>query len=168
MPRLRRRLHNHAMKSSQRNHFTQSRSLRKAPVLLLAALFCGFAAAQAPASHPLTGTWTWTLPGKSCLETWQYSANGTRQVSSDDEVTQADYAVPSRPSLLGFYRLVETVTQSNGKPDCAGDLHEASGDSVTHFIQLSPKLDQMIVCKEESLKACFGPLKRAPEQAARN
>lgn len=96
------------------------------------------------------------------METWQYGTNGNRQVNSGDEVSRADYEIPSRPSLLGFYRLVETVTQSNGKPDCAGDLHEASGDSVTRFIQLSPKRDQMIVCKEESLKACFGPLKRLP------
>ena len=67
------------------------------------------------------------------------------------------------PSLLGFYRLVETVTESNGKRDCSGDLHEASGEPLTRFIQLSPKRDQFIVCKKEELKACFGPLRRLKE-----
>lgn len=120
------------------------------------------AASSAPAPRPLLGTWSWTLPGKSCAETLQYRSNSTRQSRSGEELTQADYDIAAMPSLLGFYRLVETVTQSNGKPDCAGDLHEASGESSTRFIQFSPQLDQLIVCKEESLKACFGPLKRVP------
>ena len=67
------------------------------------------------------------------------------------------------PSLLGFYRLSETVTQSNDKPDCAGDVHPAGGEPVTRFVQFSPKHDQFIVCKQEELKACYGPLKRMPE-----
>ena len=119
--------------------------------------------ANAPTgTHPISGQWTWTLPGKACTETLQYRTGGKRLGSSGEEVTEAEFQITPLPSLLGFYRLVETVTQSNGKADCAADLHEASGNSVTRFIQLSPKLDQMIVCKEESLKACFGPLKRAP------
>ena len=114
-------------------------------------------------THPILAKWTWTLPGKVCTETLQYRTGGKRLGSSGEEVTESEFQITPTPSLLGFYRLVETVTQSNGKPDCAGDLHEASGNSVTRFIQLSPKLDQMIMCREESLKACFGPLKRVPE-----
>lgn len=146
--------------------------------IILAALLCSAAAAQAagPKSpltastaaatpHPLAGRWAWTLPGKSCTETLAYGAGtgGTRQGSSGDEVTQSRYDVAALPSLLGFYRLTETVTESNVKPDCAGDLHEATGEPVIRFIQFSPKKDQLIVCKEESLQACFGPLKRAPQ-----
>lgn len=149
--------------------------------IILAALLCSVAAAQAAgplppkppsnapsaatAQHPLAGRWAWTLAGKSCTETLAYSAgtNGTRQGSSGDEVTQSRYDVSAMPSLLGFYRLTETVTQSNAKPDCSGDLHDASGEPVTRFVQFSPKKDQLIVCKEESLQACFGPLKRVPK-----
>ncbi len=133
-------------------------------------LLCSFASVQAagpsstapavPAQHPLTGSWTWTLPGKQCTETWQYRSNGTRTGSSGEETLQSRYEISAMPSLLGFYRLVETVTEGNGKKDCPGDLHQASGEPVTRFIQFSPKRDQIIVCKEESLKACFGPLKR--------
>ena len=137
---------------------------------LLAALLCSLASAQAaqslptlPAQHPLAGSWSWALPGKQCTENLQYRANGTRQGSSGEEVTQSSYEVSAKPSLLGFYRLTETVTEGNGKKDCSGDLHEAPGEPVTRFIQFSPKKDQLIVCREESLKACFGPLKRAPQ-----
>ena len=131
---------------------------------LVATPSIGAGPASAPAAgvHPILGQWTWTLPGKACTETLQYRTGGKRLGSSGEEVTEAEFQITPLPSLLGFYRLVETVTQSNGKADCAADLHEASGNSVTRFIQLSPKLEQMIVCKEESLKACFGPLKRAP------
>ena len=120
------------------------------------------AVAPPPVTHPISGQWTWTLPGKACTETLQYRTGGKRLGSSGEEVIESEFQIAAMPGLLGFYRLVETVTQSNGKPDCAGDMHEAAGNSVTRFIQLSPRLDQMIVCKEESLKACFGPLKRVP------
>ena len=138
--------------------------------LLFVAALCSVGApsiaagpANAPTgTHPISGQWTWTLPGKACTETLQYRTGGKRLGSSGEEVTESEFQITPLPGLLGFYRLVETVTQSNGKPDCAGDLHEALGNSVTRFIQLSPRLDQMIVCREESLKACFGPLKRVP------
>ena len=114
-------------------------------------------------THPISGKWTWTLPGKACTETVEYSTSGKRLGTSGEDVLESEFQITPTPSLLGFYRVVETVTQSNGKPDCAGDVHAAPGDSVTRFIQLSPKLDQMIVCREESLKACFGPLKRVSD-----
>ncbi|MBW8722719.1 MAG: hypothetical protein JF626_12905 [Polaromonas sp.] len=120
------------------------------------------APAAAPAAHPLVGTWSWTLPGKTCTETWQYRADGKRLGTSGEEVTQSDYQVPAKPTTTGFYPLTETVTNSNGKRDCSGDLHADGDESVIRFIQFSPKQDQFIVCKAASLEACFGPLKRVP------
>ena len=134
-----------------------------------AALLCSLASAQAagpipatPAQHPIVGSWTWALPGKPCAETYKYRVNGTRTGTSGEEATLSDYEISPVPSLLGFYRLVETVTDANGKRDCSGDLHEESDERITRFIQLSPKGDQLIVCKTESLQACFGPLQRVP------
>lgn len=132
------------------------------PAALLCSLITAHAAPPA-APHPLASSWTWTLPGKTCTETWHYRADGTRHASSGEEVSQSRYQVSALPSLLGFYRVTETVTQSNGKPDCAGDVHDTGGVPVTRFIQFSPKHDQLIVCREESLKACFGPLQRMAE-----
>jgi hypothetical protein len=118
---------------------------------------------QAPAAHPLTGKWTWTLPGKACTEIVHFRADGKRAGTSGEEVTEADFQITLKPSLFGFYRLNETLTVANGKRDCAGDLHVAGDESTTRFIQLSPKNDQLIVCKTESLQACYGPLRRAAE-----
>ena len=132
-------------------------------VIAIEAIAADPAVAPPSGTHPISGKWTWTLPGKACTETLQYRTGGKRMGSSGEEVIESEFQIAAMPSLLGFYRLVETVTQSNGKPDCAGDMHEAAGNSVTRFIQLSPRLDQMIVCREESLKACFGPMKRMPE-----
>lgn len=139
--------------------------MRKPFPFPLAALLCGVTllGAAEPAPHPIVGNWAWTLPGKQCSETLKYRADGTRSGSSGEEVTQARYEVSAMPSLLGFYRLAETISESNGKRDCSGDLHEASAEPVTRFIQFSPKRDQFIVCQEEELRACFGPLKRVNE-----
>ena len=143
-----------------------------ASLVLPALLCCGLAQAQsarpaptakpagAAATHPLVGTWSWTLPGKPCTETWQYRADGRRLGTSGEEVTQGDYQVSAKPTTTGFYPLTETVTGSNGKRDCSGDLHADGDESVVRFIQFSPKQDQFIVCKTASLEACFGPLKR--------
>ena len=144
-------------------------------LLIPALLSCGLAQAQspaaapsaakpatAPAQHPLIGTWTWTLPGKTCTETLQYRADGKRLGTSGEEVTQGDYQVPLKPTAAGFYPQTETVTNSNGKRDCSGDLHANGDESVLRFIQFSPKQDQFIVCKGASLEACFGPLRRVP------
>ena len=133
--------------------------------VLLCSLFSAHAAEPLPsarAPHPLIGSWSWTLPGKSCTEQLHYRANGTRQGSSGEETTKSSYEVTALPSLMAFYRLSETVTDSNGKRDCSGDLHNTTGEPVIRFIQFSPKKDQLIVCREETLKACFGPLKRLP------
>lgn len=139
-------------------------------LFLLTPLLCGLLSAQAappktaapaaPAQHPLTASWSWTLPGKQCTESLQYRASGTSTGASGAEETQSRYEVSPLPSVPGFYRIAETVTESNGKPDCAGDVHEVTGEPVIRFIQFSPKRDLLIVCKAESLKECFGPLKR--------
>jgi hypothetical protein len=121
------------------------------------------ASAPATALHPITGKWTWTLPGKACLETIHYRADGKRLGTSGEEVTEGDFQITPKPSLFGFYRISETLTVANGKRDCAGDLHVAGDESSIRFIQFSPKNDQLIFCKTESLQACFGPLRRAPQ-----
>jgi hypothetical protein len=85
-----------------------------ASLVLPALLCCGLAQAQsarpAPAAkpagaaavHPLVGTWSWTLPGKSCTETWQYRADGRRLGTSGEDVTQGDYQAAAKPTTTGF------------------------------------------------------------------
>jgi len=133
--------------------------------LLFTALLCNLASAQTALPvqpHPLSGVWSWTLPGTSCSESLHYRTDGMRESRSGEEVTLSRYEVSALPGLTGFYRVTETVTESNAKADCAGDLHAAPGEAVIRFIQFSPRRDQLLVCREESLKACYGPLRRLP------
>ena len=123
----------------------------------------GPAGAQASGVHPIAGKWTWTLPDKACVETLHYRTDGTRTGASGEEATQGNFQVTAKPSLLGFYRLTETVSVANGKPDCSGDQQAAGAENIVRYIQFNPKQDLFIVCKNESLQACYGPLQRAPE-----
>jgi hypothetical protein len=142
------------------------------PVMLLTTALCAVSVqaraadpvtVQKAGAHPITGKWAWTVAGTSCNETLQYRTDGTRVGASGEEMTEAQFQITAKPSLLGFYRLTETLTVANGKRDCAGDLHVAGQEGTIRFIQFSPKNDQLIVCKTESLQACYGPLRRSPE-----
>jgi len=148
-----------------------SRAHRVASRLLLTAALCVGSAppiAAEPASaptagvHPIAGKWIWKLLGNVCTETLEFRVDGSRFGSSGDEVTEGQYQITPQPSLLGFYRLTETLTAANGKRDCAGDLRAVGEESVPRYLQFSPRHDLLIVCKSESLQACYGPLRRLP------
>lgn len=111
--------------------------------------------------HPLVGTWTWTLFGGSCTETFQYRQNNVMLGTSGQEVVEKTYAVSALPDGQGFYRLVETVLRQNDKKDCSGTLLDGPGDETTRFVQFSPARDKLLMCQSASLAACFGPLKRS-------
>jgi hypothetical protein len=118
------------------------------------------AAGEPAPAHPLVGTWTWSLFGGSCTETWQYRGNRTMLGTSGQEVAEKTYEVTPLPDTGGFYKLVETVVRQNDKKDCSGALLEGPGEQSTRFIQFSPQRDKLLVCENASLKACFGPLTR--------
>jgi hypothetical protein len=149
-----------------------SRAHRVASRLLLITALCVGAAqsiAADPASppaagvHPIIGKWIWKLHSNACTETLEFRDNGSRVGASGDEATEGQYQITPKPSLLGFYRLTETLTVANGKRDCSGDLHAIGDEGVTRYVQFSPKHDLLIVCKSESLQACYGPLRRITE-----
>lgn len=142
-------------------------------------VFTALATAQTtamPASHPLLGAWRSTVmlapaavapseatsAGKAvaCTETMDFRANHIRLATSGPEVTRATYDVSTKPSADKFYRLAQTILEANDKPDCAGDLHSKTDDTLVRFIQFSPQKDQFIVCQTASLAACFGPYRR--------
>lgn len=152
----------------------------RTPFLLCAALLLHAAATFAqsaasaitvPKAHPILGVWQSSVQvaaagGKSatraCPETLDYRASNIRLGTSGKEITRATFTIGNTATKTGFYRLTETVLASNGKPDCAGDVHEAKDDTEVRFIQFSPKRDQFIVCRAESLAECFGPFARQP------
>lgn len=149
---------------------TASRPWRYAGCMLVAAIAMGAGTANAveplagevesTTPHPLWGSWAGNATNTSCKETLRYQPDGTRQASSGTSQSQGTYNVTSKPSLLGFYQLQDTLTQSNGQADCWGDAAPEVGQSSVVYVQFSPKHTQFIVCKEASLKACFGPFTR--------
>lgn len=116
--------------------------------------------AQAPPVHPLVGTWSWSVFGGKCTETWQYRADGFMLIKSGDAVTEWTYQVSPQASTAGFYKLEQKSVTENGKKDCSGDSAQEPGASATTYLQFSPAKDRYIACKAESLAACFGPLQR--------
>ncbi len=116
------------------------------------------AAGPAP-THPVLGSWTFVLPGTSCSEIYTFHADGTMFVTSGAEVSESTYEIAARPSSKGFYKWVDRITKDNGKKDCSGEETKV-GASATNYIRFLPSGDELIVCQEESLDACFGPLER--------
>ena len=121
-------------------------------------------AAEATPPHPIVGTWNWQLYGGKCLETLQYRVDGVMLSTSGDAVTEWRYTLGTTPGeALGaksFFRVMETSVRQNGKKDCSGDVVDEAGTEAEKFIQLSPAKDRLLICKTESLTACYGPLQR--------
>ena len=114
--------------------------------------------------HPIVGTWNWQLFGGKCTETLQYRADGVMLSTSGDAVTEWRYSLGATQgealSAKDFYKVFETSIRQNGKKDCSGDVVDEAGTEAEKFIQLSPAEDRLLVCKTESLTACYGPLQR--------
>jgi hypothetical protein len=142
---------------------TSGRGMRRLcalAVLLIAGSGCQREAGTLAPDHPVVGTWTVSTPNGTCTETYRFAADGTVLVTSGDEVAEVRSELAAKPSPAGFYRWRHTVEKHNGKPDCRGRTL-APGHAATWFLQLHPSQDMMIMCREESTAACFGPLHRA-------
>ena len=113
--------------------------------------------------HPIVGTWNWQLFGGKCTETLQYRADGVMLSTSGDAVTEWRYTLGAATGPKGFYKVVETSVRQNGKKDCSGDVVDEAGTETEKFIQLSPAKNRLLVCKTESLAACYGPLQRVQQ-----
>ena len=113
------------------------------------------------ADHPIIGKWTWTLPDGKCSETYDFRTDATTFVTSGEEVAESTYEISAAPSPNGFYKIVDTVTKTNGSRDCAGQPTPI-GDTAINFIRIHPSGNMFLMCQNESLNACFGPLRRVP------
>lgn len=128
-------------------------------VLLFASLPGTAAGAPSVPKHSIVGTWTFTVPGTNCSETYSFHPDGTVFATSGEEVAESIYSISAEPSAGGFYKWVGTITKDNGKKDCSGETTER-GQKNTHYIRFDPSGEELVVCQAESLDACFGPVKR--------
>jgi hypothetical protein len=115
------------------------------------------------ASHPILGIWKLTLPDGSCSEIYRFRGDGTTLVTSAEEVTESEFAIPDTPSPKGFYRLDDRVVKDNGKKDCVGEVMKP-GSKATNYIHFHPSGTLFIMCAAESLDACIGPFRRVQGQ----
>ena len=129
-------------------------------VFLLACLCLPNSNAQVGSTHPVVGSWSWTLFNGSCAEALQYRADGVLLSTSGDAVTVWRYSASPAADAQGFYKLLETSTRFNSKKDCYGDVVDEQGQELARFIQLNPAKDRLLICKTASLAECYGPLKR--------
>lgn len=139
------------------------------PILLAIALavVAGFANAEAPRApkrdHPIIGTWTLMVPGTDCEETYFVRQDGTTLVTSGEEVAESVYEITDEPSAKGFFKNKDKIVKDNGGKDCAGEVTKV-GAEVTNYIRFHPSKNLMIICRDESLDACIGPLYRVGGQ----
>jgi len=134
-------------------------------IALLSVGLGALAATPAPSGHPILGTWSFQLPGTNCSEVYYFRTDGTTLVTSGEEVAESEFVIDDAPSARGFYRMTDKVLKTNGKRDCSGGL-SAIDHEATNFIQFHPSRRMLIMCREESLAACFGPLKRLEGEAS--
>ena len=111
-------------------------------------------------AHPIVGVWTWTLRN-TCSETYNYRSDGVLNVTSGDEIAESSYTIDAVPRASGFYKLVDKVINTNGKPDCGGEPTPI-GEVGTTFIRFDSSGTKIVMCMDESMRQCIGPLARRP------
>src|SRR5258708_1711946 len=116
-------------------------------LLALAMLLTPALAAAAPirADHPILGTWKFATGIKGCVEIYDYRADGTMRVTSGDEVARSSFTIADKENPGAFYKLVDTVAATNGKPDCSGHVMPL-GDVVTLYVNFQNSGTQMSTC----------------------
>jgi len=125
--------------------------------IVFAATLC---VARPPApGHPIIGTWTVTNFEGTCKDLWKFRADGTTQAVSGSEEATSEYEIADLADVPGAYRLVDTVTKTNGKPDCTGNRTPV-GDRVVLFL-LPTSSGGLMVCISPDGRACMGTMIRA-------
>lgn len=115
------------------------------------------------ANHPILGTWVLPIANGKCLETYYFRADGSTLVTSAEEVAETAVEISPKPSRRGFYRWIDKLVKDNGKKDCSGKISKVGTES-TSFIRFLDSGEKFVVCQDESLEACFGPLLRVHGQ----
>ncbi len=134
--------------------------LASATAAVLAVLLALPATASSPyADHPLVGTWRFDVPNTGCAEVYRFRTDGTSIVTSGQEIAETEFEVSPKPTSKGFYVWTDTIVKDNGKQDCSGQITDI-GRKTTNYIRFDRAGQAFVVCRGESLDACFGPLRR--------
>jgi hypothetical protein len=129
----------------------------------VAALFLSLGVFAGPprSDHPILGAWNLTAPGSSCVERGIYGADSRYRATSGQEISVSEYSISSEPSEKGFYKFVDVIVETNGLPDCAGNVTPV-GDVATNYLRFGDGNNDFMMCQEENLRSCFVMARRAP------
>jgi hypothetical protein len=127
--------------------------------LALVAAAASLAASPAPPGHPLVGTWDLTVPQQHCSETYEFRADGTRHTVSAGEESDGEYEVSAQPDANGVYTLRDTLTRTNEKPDCGGQVTRITTPQLV-TLYLAPLRGGFLMCFDAELEKCLGPMTR--------
>ena len=127
------------------------------PAALLAVLAPALAYASPPsANHPILGTWRVTNPQNACVEILEFRADGTSRDKSGDEQSSSEFDVSSQPNYQGDYVLLDTITETNGQPDCQGNAMPVGDRSKLYLHPTSA--GGFTMCLEPGQESCVGVL----------
>ena len=136
-----------------------------AVILLFAAGLAWAAPPRVPKpDHPILGAWTFLVPGTNCQETYYMRPDGTTVVTSGAEVTESAYEIDDMAGPKGLFKMTDEIVKGNGRKGCAGEVTQV-GQKSTNYIRFDPSGNVMIICRDETMNACFGPLRRARGQS---
>jgi hypothetical protein len=124
--------------------------------LLCAATVC--LARPPDVGHPIIGKWTLTTTDSACMESWEFRPDGTTQNVSGSEESTSTYEISELPNPVGAYTLIDTITKTNGKPDCTGNRTPV-GDRVELYL-LPITTGGFMVCITLNGAACIGSMFR--------
>jgi hypothetical protein len=113
------------------------------------------------ADHPILGAWSVTTPRTPCVESGTYGGDGRYHSTSAQEIAISEYTVSSHPSEKGFYKIVDVIVQTNGLPNCRGNV-TPSGDVATFYVRFGDGNNGFMMCVEESMGFCFAAARRSP------
>jgi hypothetical protein len=133
------------------------RSLLLGATILSAATVC-WARPPAP-GHPIIGTWTVTSVDAACTETWEFRSDGTTHNVSDSEESTSEFEISELPDPVGAYRLVDTITKTNGQPDCTGSKIPVGDRAVVYLLPITT--GGFMFCTTLDGAACIGSMFRA-------
>lgn len=124
-------------------------------IIVLGILLCGCIPAAFAAERKefdVVGEWDWNPAGAVCPERYIYRADGTFSAQSGEERLEKTYVIARTSGSM--YRLVSTVTSTNGKPDCQGKLSPVGAKSRVYLMPLNG--GGFFTCASEDTRSCFG------------
>jgi hypothetical protein len=109
---------------------------------------------RAVTDHPILGYWRLASLDGRCVETHQFGADGRSHATSGEEAAVSKFDISSEPLRSGYYRIVDTIVEDNGLPDCSGSVTPV-GDTSTMYVLFSVSGDSFLLCEAERQDSCF-------------